>query len=708
MVSVSCFLLSVFAKGVRFGTDANSCLRRYQILSIIYFNLYICSSLFLYEVVTCFLVGFKNFTFTVISFTFSPLVFFLIKKGKNNASVAIIMFQLHLLNFSATFVTGRPTIAIIALLVFPNSIFLLASSLRLRIINTLVCVAQYFYHVSHVFKIFKVTLDDEQTIEVFTGLIAAFLVLFFLCVQCLIQKSIETSLWEVAQKNYEKSEDLTKEAVQAVEAKDMFISSLSHEIRNPLNSMTGSIDYLLSVAKDLSVLKVLRNAKLSSEILLNLINNLLDAAKLKSDKMEVSSVETNFDEIIQKVFTINSENLIAKDIFAQAFIDKRLPQQLWTDPSRLLQIMMNLMSNALKFTKQGGEIKIYVKWCSQNTSKENLLMEMNGAFLELGHRRNQSHQIRYQREDSSFDETSIFLDELTVNDFIIKGRNFTAFKKFRVRNPQSIHISQKNSEEFDSIPEPWIIQRVRANSLDFDEEKNGNSQSRGFLKVEVLDTGCGISQEEVPKLFGMFSQGRNRSLTTIQTGTGLGLWICKQLSGKMGGDITVHSQVDKGTKFVFYVPINNSHLFLPPDLIRKCPLKDAVRALVVDDFAFNRDLHKLLLQQEGVHVTLAQNGKEALEKYKAQGDEYFDFILMDVQMPVMDGFTSAKEMRSWEAKNGKRNVDIYFVSGEYFSEEDVLAGFKTQEKGTEAVGLRYLRKPVDIKMLKNIVQKYKK
>jgi len=108
------------------------------------------------------------------------------------------------------------------------------------------------------------------------------------------------------------------EAIQAVESKGMFISSLSHEIRNPLNSMTGSIDYLLSVAKDSGILKVLRNAKLSSEILLNLIDNLLDVAKLKSDKMEVASVETNFEEVIQKVFTINSESLIARDICASS------------------------------------------------------------------------------------------------------------------------------------------------------------------------------------------------------------------------------------------------------------------------------------------------------------------------------------------------------------------------------------------------------
>jgi len=475
-----------------------------------------------------------------------------------------------------------------------------------------------------------------------------------------------------------------------------------------LNSMTGSIDYLLSVAKDPSILKVLRNAKLSSEILLNLINNLLDAAKLKSDKMEVAAVETNFDEIIQKVFTINSENLLAKDIFAQAFIDKRLPQQLWTDPSRLLQIIMNLMSNALKFTKQGGEIKIYAKWCSQNTFQDDLLKEMESSFFENIHQKRNHSDVPtgFSRINEDLTgENSVVFEEFSVDEFVKKGRFFRTSRKFHVRNPQSIHLTHRASEDFESNVEPWIIQRVRTYEST-SNYSNYHSQTRGFLKVEVLDTGCGIPKEEVPRLFGMFSQGQNRNLTTIQTGTGLGLWICKQLSGKMGGDITVYSQVDKGTKFVFYVPINNDCL-LAPELIKKSLPKEGVRALVVDDFAFNRDLHKLLLQQEGVNVTLAQDGKEALERYKTQGNGYFDFIMMDVQMPVMDGFTAAKEIRLWEAEKGRRNVDIYFVSGEYFNENDVMTGFKTQGKSMEAVGLRYLRKPIEIGILKNIVQKYK-
>jgi len=85
-----------------------------------------------------------------------------------------------------------------------------------------------------------------------------------------------------------------------------------------------------------------------------------------------------------------------------------------------------------------------------------------------------------------------------------------------------------------------------------------------------------------------------------------------------------------------------------------------VRALVVADFAFNRDLHKLLLQQEGVEVTLARDGKETFEKYKAQGSEFFDFILMDIQMPVMDGFTSAKEIRLWK-KRIEREMWIFIL-----------------------------------------------
>ena len=169
---------------------------------------------------------------------------------------------------------------------------------------------------------------------------------------CAIQRFIESSLVNVAESNYTRSENLTKEIVTAFEAQEKLLFSLSHEIRNPLTSMVGSIDYLLSSVKSNEELKILKNAKLSSEVLLNLLSNILDAAKLKSDKVEICNKKTDIEEVIRKVLSINSERLKSSEIFARASIGSNVPKNLWVDPSRLLQILINLITNALKFTPE--------------------------------------------------------------------------------------------------------------------------------------------------------------------------------------------------------------------------------------------------------------------------------------------------------------------------------------------------------------------
>jgi CheY-like chemotaxis protein len=131
-----------------------------------------------------------------------------------------------------------------------------------------------------------------------------------------------------------------------------------------------------------------------------------------------------------------------------------------------------------------------------------------------------------------------------------------------------------------------------------------------------------------------------------------------------------------------------------------------VRALVVDDYGYNRDIHRLLLEREGVQVSLACNGQEALDKYVEQSEGYYDFIMMDIQMPVMDGFNAGKKMREWEEKNKWNKIDIYFVSGEYYNEAEIMVELRARGQMGEATGVRCLRKPIDVEIIKKIVQKY--
>ena len=173
----------------------------------------------------------------------------------------------------------------------------------------------------------------------------------------------------------------------------------------------------------------------------------------------------------------------------------------------------------------------------------------------------------------------------------------------------------------------------------------------------------------------------------------------------------LYSALNQGTTFVFYVPVDNSVIIgsiLPNISITTISRPyGKVTSLVVDDYAFNRDLHRLLLEKEDVHVTLASDGKEALDTYIKHGGGYFDFIMMDVRMPVMNGFETAKKIRQWEQENNKKRVDIYFVSGEYFNEEDVTNTLRTKGDTSGTIGVRCLRKPVEMETLRGFIKKHK-
>ncbi|RYG00012.1 MAG: hypothetical protein EOO02_15755, partial [Chitinophagaceae bacterium] len=121
-----------------------------------------------------------------------------------------------------------------------------------------------------------------------------------------------------------------------------------------------NIDNLFTLIKDPSQLQILKNAKINSEVLLNLVKNTIDTIKIKTDKFELSYDNSNLESIIRKMFVIHSENLKTKNIFAQTLIDRNIPEDLYIDTSRLLQILINLVSNAVKFTRPGIKPQIHI------------------------------------------------------------------------------------------------------------------------------------------------------------------------------------------------------------------------------------------------------------------------------------------------------------------------------------------------------------
>jgi len=644
----------------------------------------------------------------LICLPLSLISFYALRVKNLNASTIALLFEMHASNLIASYTTNCPLVGVYGVMIYPFFIYSLTSSLRIHLLNAAICALEYYLNSERVLKMFEVTLTDEQGRQISTQLTTGLFCCITAIAVSIVQKTVESHIWKLAQENYMKSENLTKEVVQAMEAKDTFVSMLSHEIRNPLNSLKGSIDFLLQVVKDYEYIQVLKNAKMSGDILLNLVSNVLDAAKLKSDKMEIACTETDFIDVVKKVHTINSEKFKEKELSAQVYIDESIPRLLWIDPSRILQILMNLVSNAVKFTPKNGRITTYVSWIRYQHENQGLLAPFNNigpdrAPVNKEDNRNcelQGSSILQRGNSVAFEEFNFG----EVNEYKKKLHSVN-----RSINKYSNDLSTLAFSCWESTGECWSLHKTCYLS---DEEISPASilddqdfdSKKGILKIQISDTGCGIDENELSKIFGMFEQA-SQGARSVHGGTGLGLWICKQLCQKMHGDITVYSKHGQGSSFVLYIPVDNNKantasIQRHPGLIR-----EKIKGLVVDDYSVNRYLHKLLLEQEGVQVTVACNGKEAIEKYKAHMNDPFDFIMMDVQMPVMDGFVATKLIREWETDNNKKKVDIYFVTGEYFNQEEVMASFR--HRGGMNEGIRCLRKPLGGEMIHKMVAQYK-
>jgi len=703
------YLLAKFAKDIRFGADIKSTLRRNQYLAIIYLHLTIPIMILVFSFFLS-LFGIHNtYLLFVIYTSIAILAFQSLKYKKPEIGAAIGLINLHILLHCGNLICDLPLACMCVQALFPNFALVLNVSKETRFGSHVLSLIQFSMHLKRVLAVFQETLIDDQLYHIYKFLFVAILMYLLLALTAHISKTIEDDMWTCAQADYNKFQSLTEEVVQAVAAKDVFISSLSHEIRNPLNSMNGSINYLLDVVKDKNYVSVLRNAKMSSEILLNLLNNALDAAKLKSEKMEISCSETSLESVIKKVFIINSENLKKQKITAQAFIDSALPPLIWIDPHRILQILMNLVSNAIKFTNNSGYMNIHVKW-TQKT--DGLLSRIHEDYSPPAMNKNQKSDLCLIQNNSmmaqyqsvtKFDST--IFKECTVEEQEkrLYALNYQYHQRFK---PLSDLGSMHTHPGFSDQESCWNIKY--SNLIVSNDSKIANPQNnKGYLKVQISDTGCGISPEHTQKLFGMFAQA-HQGIAQRYGGTGLGLWICKQLCQKMGGDIAVYSQLNKGTQFVFYIPIDYNRVSTNVSPTIPSSISHRVTGLVVDDYSFNRDLHKLILEREGVQVTLASDGKEAVSKYQSKGDGHFDFIMMDIQMPEMDGFTAAKIIRRWEKVNNRKKADIYFVSGEYYNEDGLLAEFRTGGGNEEEMlGVRFFKKPIDVQIFRNIIDKYK-
>ena len=396
-----------------------------------------------------------------------------------------------------------------------------------------------------------------------------------ICYLMLHRKQREKLYTEEIRKSAEK-------ARKANEAKTRFLFNMSHDIRTPMNAIVGFSGLLeKSIHDEKKSLDYIKKIRVSSDILLTIINQVLEMARIESGKITLSSESVNIREMVDAMNTVFESSLTKKSLEYQCSLNV-VHDQILCDKTKMEEIILNVVSNSIKYTNPHGKITV------------------------------------------SIDE------------------------------------------------------------LDSEDEKNAD------YKVVVEDNGIGMSQDYLPHIFEEFSREHTSTETRV-AGTGLGLPIVKSLVDRMGGTIEVESEEGKGTRFImkFSFPVSLENQVREkekqniPDITEKLEGK---RILLAEDNELNAEIAETVLEETGIKVKHVEDGIQCIEELKKMPEKYYDVILMDVQMPNMDGYTATQRIRDLD--DSRAEIPIIAMTANAYDEDRR----KAQEAGMDG----FLAKPLDV------------
>lgn len=430
--------------------------------------------------------------------------------------------------------------------------------------------------------------EKTKKISVICGVIVGLVLLMI----CLWTYFVYRKSKEEEQKQKQLLLEAAEKADAANKAKSTFLFNMSHDIRTPMNAIVGFTDIALHQNSVAEIHDSLEKVRESSKHLLSLLNDVLDLSRIESGKAVFFPEPVDITKLTDDVLAIMNGLLYNRDLKFEVYRERPKNPYVLADATRIREVLTNFLSNAVKFTKDGGTVTLYIS----------------------------SHP----GED----------DKHIVARYIVK------------------------------------------------------------------DNGIGMSEEFQKKLFKPFSQEDDRGARTQYKGTGLGMAIAKEYVEMMGGSIAVESQKGVGTTFTVEIPLELTE----QDIHQKQeePVHHdltGVNVLMAEDNDLNAELATVMLEDAGMAVTRAFDGKEAVELFKNHPQGTYDIILMDIMMPNMDGHQAAKTIRAMGTERpDAATIPIIAVSANAFA-EDIKASVDSGMNG-------HVSKPLNMKEVTDTIAKY--